>query len=237
MTEQGAEGLKFLIVLNCNIFQITINLHTSLVSSRKHASSSDESIENLLYYKDCKHKKELSTTAAPLPGPEIEPLKMRQPRIECPFPKMCCTMSCGDDCGGSQSAQSSFFSRQMEPLQNLQPMQPQSPAMRSPILPVQPQIMQRGRKKKKMNQLSNLQLPFLARRGFGFTKEKIKSLISQDEDIRKILKDLVRVTMQKVDLLEMMKTSKGVPSAPRRNSGGRASETSLNSEDYESYVH
>lgn len=29
-------------------------------------------------------------------------------------------------------------------------------------------------------------------------------MISQDEDIKKILKDLVRVTMQKVDLMQMM---------------------------------
>lgn len=95
-----------------------------------------------------------------------------------------------------------FYSgRQMDMMQNMQPIQ-HSAAQRPPNIPVQPQILPRGRKKKKP--LPNLQLPIVGRRDFGFTKDRIKSLISQDGDIRKILKDLVRVTMQKVDLLDMI---------------------------------
>ncbi|XP_028174319.1 uncharacterized protein LOC114362932 [Ostrinia furnacalis] len=199
---------------------VAVNLHTVLVSSRKHDSDSDESIENLLYYKDCNHKPKESSPAPNLRS-EIQPTPVRKPD-PCPFPKMCCSMSCGDDCGSQQS----YLSRQMEPLQqNLQPIQPIS---RQSSLPAQPQIM-RGRKKKikpTMEEMG-LQLPFGARKSLGFTKEKIKSLISQDADIRKILKDLVRVTMQKVDLLEMVKA--------RRSNAGRNSETSLNSDDYDSY--
>ena len=63
--------------------------------------------------------------------------------------------------------------------------------------------------------------PF-SRRGGGFTKDKIKSLISQDNDIRKILKDLVRVTMQKVDLLDLINT---------RRSGQNNPDASGNSEE------
>lgn len=48
--------------------------------------------------------------------------------------------------------------------------------------------------------------PIGGRRGLTFTRDNIKSLISKDEDIKKILKDLVRVTMNKVDL----KTRKSV---------------------------
>lgn len=42
--------------------------------------------------------------------------------------------------------------------------------------------------------------PIGGRRGLSLTRENIKSLINKDEDIKKILKDLVRVTMNKVDL-------------------------------------
>lgn len=42
--------------------------------------------------------------------------------------------------------------------------------------------------------------PIDGRRALSFTRDSIKSLISKDEDIKKILKDLVRVTMSKVDL-------------------------------------
>lgn len=48
--------------------------------------------------------------------------------------------------------------------------------------------------------------PLGSRRDFGFTRENIKNLISQDEEIKKILKDLVRVTMHKVDLVEAVKS-------------------------------
>lgn len=42
--------------------------------------------------------------------------------------------------------------------------------------------------------------PISGRRGLSLTRDNIKSLINKDEDIKKILKDLVRVTMNKVDL-------------------------------------
>lgn len=42
--------------------------------------------------------------------------------------------------------------------------------------------------------------PIGSRRGLTFTRDNIKSLINKDEDIKKILKDLVRVTLNKVDL-------------------------------------
>lgn len=50
--------------------------------------------------------------------------------------------------------------------------------------------------------------PIGGRRSFGLTKEKIKGLISHDDDIRKILRDLVRVTMQKVEVLDMIHNNK-----------------------------
>lgn len=100
----------------------------------------------------------------------------------------------------------------MSPMQNLHPIQAMSRQ------PVQPQILQRGRMKKPIKNVQmppNMfdkakMLPIIGRRDFGFTKDKIKSLISQDDDIRKILKDLVRVTMQKVDLLQLINNRKAV---------------------------
>lgn len=50
--------------------------------------------------------------------------------------------------------------------------------------------------------------PIGGRRDLGFTREDIKNLISQDSDIKSILKDLVRVTMKKVDLVEQVQTGK-----------------------------
>ncbi|CAG9787396.1 unnamed protein product [Diatraea saccharalis] len=205
------------------ILMIIISMQITKTLQRKYVSSSDESIENLLYYKDCQHKPK-STEPPVLRNENVQPPEApRQP--DCPFPKMCCSMSCGNDCGSSQS----YLSRQMEPLQNFGPMQPvQLPQRTPPHSPVQPQIMQRSRKKKirpPTNSLMGMGMGVDGRRDAGFTKERIKNLISQDGDIRKILKDLVRVTMQKVDLLEMMNT--------RRNNDQKSAEASANSGEYE----
>ncbi|RVE50193.1 hypothetical protein evm_005216 [Chilo suppressalis] len=197
------------------LLMIVISMQIIEIPARKYVSSSDESIENLLYYKDCQHKQKGSTESPILRSENVQPTPAaRQP--ECPFPKMCCSMSCGNECASSQS----FLSRQMEPLQNFggnPPFQPSRP-------PVQPPVMQRARKKKMKPSMSPL-MAFGGRRDSGFTKERIKSLISQDDDIRKILKDLVRVTMQKVDLLEMINS--------RRNNNQITTESSADSEEYE----
>ncbi|KAG6441701.1 hypothetical protein O3G_MSEX001930 [Manduca sexta] len=173
---------------------ILITLQITKINSRKYASSSDESIENLLYYKDCQHKKKeepATVTPTVLRAPDIP--RNREP--DCPFPRMCCALSCGNECGSPP-----FSGRNMEPLpQNFLKPIPSPP--RQPLISVQP-LPQKGKKKRIKPQLKIP--PVGGRRDFGFTKEKIKSLISQDDDIRKILKDLVRVTMQKVDLMDMI---------------------------------
>ncbi|XP_053605823.1 uncharacterized protein LOC128672597 [Plodia interpunctella] len=160
------------------------------VTPRKHTKvSSDESIENLLYYQDCKH-----STAPPSSSPI--PLKMKEelPKPTCPFPKMCCAMSCNNEpCVAEQlNAYGNQIHSNIEPMSRVQ----NRFGANQPFL--------RARKKKLRPPLP-LGQPPNGRRDFGFTKENIKSLISQDGDIRKILKDLVRVTMQKVDLQEMIK--------------------------------
>ncbi|XP_037867613.1 uncharacterized protein LOC110386589 [Bombyx mori] len=173
---------------------IFIVISFQATSSRRHDSSSEESIENLLYYKDCQRPKEETTTAS------LEPLRLRvaeereEPRREpeCPFPRMCCSMTCGNECNQP------FTNRPIEP-------QNTSPNVRQPNKPVQPQINQLRKKKiKPMGMLP----PIGGRRSFGLTKEKIKGLISHDDDIRKILRDLVRVTMQKVEVLDMIHNNK-----------------------------
>ncbi|XP_026749740.3 uncharacterized protein LOC113510484 isoform X2 [Galleria mellonella] len=192
---------------------LLITIYVRIALSKKYILSSDESFENMIYYKDCNHK---HATEAPPAHRDAE--HTPPPRPQCLFPKMCCSMSCENECV-SNSQQKSFMSRQMEPLQDLlPPMQPVPPQLQ----PVQPQI-QRGRKKKVMQ--PKMQPPIGGRRDFGFTKERIKSLISQDEDIRKILKDLVRVTMQKVDLLEMYNA--------RRNANIKNEKSNYSDEEYE----
>lgn len=187
----------------------------------------------MLYYKDCQRTAKEQTTPVPEPARYAEPPPPPPPRQpDCPFPKMCCALSCGNECGGSQP---SFISRQMESmpgLQSMQPMQP-LPQARPPdrMGAVQPTIVQRRKKKLKF-QPNKMQAPILTgptrRDGGGFTKEKIKSLISQDDDIRKILKDLVRVTMQKVDLLDMMG-----PKVPADNGLTEPPTPKIPFEDYE----
>lgn len=166
--------------------------------TKKHLiSSSEESIENLIYFKDCQHKaKEEETQPQPLLARDFEPAH-REP--ECRFPRMCCALTCDNECNNQQNFASRQAKIEQQPIRNPHLPHPQQP-------PVQPQI-QKERKKKPKSQpksQSMIQPPIGGRRDFGFTKEKIKSLISNDEDIRKILKDLVRVTMQKVDLQDML---------------------------------
>ncbi|XP_045496899.1 uncharacterized protein LOC123695182 [Colias croceus] len=159
--------------------QAVILLHASLILCRKRYrdSSSEESIENVLYYQDCQHKKD---PPKPLQLRAVEPTTTTKKPQEC---KMCCTMCCGDECTQTNSG------RTMSMNQPRQPFPVQQPRKIEPSRPTRP----RARN-----------APFFARRDLGFTKDNIKSLISQDMDIRKILKDLVRVTMQKVDLMQLM---------------------------------
>lgn len=140
---------------------------------------SSESIENILYYKDCNHKQR------PSPTP-VQPLRSSPPQ-QC---KMICTMCCGDQCVDSQ---------QIAPARQAQVLEPKVPPHLKPN-------MQKERQKIKPK-FSPI-IP--QRRGLTFTRENIKSLISKDEDIRKILKDLVRVTMQKVDLMQLIKRKQNV---------------------------
>lgn len=190
------------------MFQLVLALYITQAltksKAKKHKASASEegSIENLLYYKDCQRnaKPKPVNTAMPmryeLPTTTTPP--RRQP--ECPFPKMCCALSCGNECGGSQPPTSH--------------MQPEAPFIapsnaadnirKDRMGPVQPQPFLR-RKKRLRSPPNNIPPGFPTRRDFSvFTKEKIKGLIAKDDDIRKILKDLVRVTMQKVDLQDMI---------------------------------
>ncbi|XP_045515361.1 uncharacterized protein LOC123708611 [Pieris brassicae] len=155
------------------IFVTILALHfTLVVCKRKYKdSSSEESIENVLYYQDCKHKHD---QPPPLQMRAVEPPTTKKPQ-EC---KMCCSMCCGEEC--QQSSTCNQQKPQFTPVKKIQPARPIRPRIQN-------------------------QNPFFARREFGLTKENIKSLISQDTDIRKILKDLVRVTMQKVDLMQLLK--------------------------------
>lgn len=186
---------------------------TQILSRRHHHSNSDESFENLLYYKDCKHKHGEVTDLPKIKLSEMQPPTPRTP--DCPFPKMCCSMSCGNECVNNQMP---FTSRQMQPLQDMQqsmqPPQPRQMQLSPPILR-RKKLQQPGSLMSPMA-LSDLQMPINSRRDFGFTKEKIKSLISQDNDIRKILKDLVRVTMQKVEVMDMVK-DKTETTTPSKN--------------------
>lgn len=144
---------------------------------------SSESIENILYYKDCNHKQR----------PTIMPLRheVQQPQQQqC---KMFCTMCCGDQCINTPQMDTGRQSQVME--SRIMPISPNPPKEKRKIRP-------------------KIQPPVPERRGLSFTRDNIKSLISKDEDIRKILKDLVRVTMQKVDLMELLKNRNSV----KRNS-------------------
>ncbi|CAG4933904.1 unnamed protein product [Parnassius apollo] len=176
---------------------IIFTLQISNVITKKHVSSSEESIENLIYYKDCNHKrkqdappvKELLTRTNPPPPPQ-----------EC---KMYCSMCCGGECVHDRYP--SIMSRQSPTM--LENSMPKPQPFQQPVL--QPPLNQKG-KKKQTQLVSGLQPPIGGRRNVEFTRQHIKSLISQDQDIRKILKDLVRVTMQKVDLLEMINSRRSV---------------------------
>ncbi|CAK1543844.1 unnamed protein product [Leptosia nina] len=147
-------------------------LHLSLITcKRKYKASSSESIENVLYYQDCKHKKD---QPPPTQLRAYAPPSTSKPQ-EC---KMCCSMCCGEECQQSSSCnQPRPQIRQFNQIKKIEPARPIRPRMTN---------------------------PFFGRRDFGLTKDNIKSLISQDMDIRKILKDLVRVTMQKVDLMQLL---------------------------------
>ncbi|CAH1635551.1 unnamed protein product [Spodoptera littoralis] len=185
----------------------------------KSSSSDEDSIENLLYYKDCQRQGKTETTPKPEqlqyePRPPTPPPPPPPPRqSDCPFPKMCCALTCGNECGGNNP--SPGYMRQTEHINHMQPMpmpmQPLPPMGQLPHQPgmgMQQQMIQRRKKKVKLPP-NKIPIPPQTRRDFsaGFTKEKIKGLIAQDNDIRKILKDLVRVTMQKVDLLDMINSN------------------------------
>ncbi|XP_047532113.1 uncharacterized protein LOC125067497 [Vanessa atalanta] len=158
---------------------VTIIMHLTSISPKRYKHISSESIENILYYKDCNHKQK----------PTVSPVLRTPPQQqEC---KMCCTMCCGDQCVDSQKLS---LGRQMQGQNNIQ---------FEPKLP-QPNIKPLKTKQNKMKPILPQIPPVPGRRGFGFTKENVKALISKDEDIRKILKDLVRVTMQKVDLMNLL---------------------------------
>nr|XP_034828773.1 uncharacterized protein LOC117986061 [Maniola hyperantus] len=166
---------------------ITVHL-TGVFCKNKHKHASSESIENILYYQDCNHKQKPSAPPVLLKAPSPQP--------EC---KMCCTMCCGDQCVDSHQM---TLGRQT----GMSPIEPKGINM-----PIQPDAMAPRQRRKKPKIPLPLQPPLPGRRAMGplaFTRENIKSLISQDEDIRKILKDLVRVTMQKVDLMQLINSNR-----------------------------
>ncbi|XP_050349226.1 uncharacterized protein LOC126772736 [Nymphalis io] len=167
---------------------VTIIMHFTSISTKRYKHISSESIENILYYKDCNHKQKTTVSPVFLSAPQQQECKMR------------CTMCCGDQCVDSQKLS---LGRQMQGQNNIElESKLRQPNMKPPML-----------KQKKMKPQLPLILPVASasgRRGFGFTKENVKALISKDEDIRKILKDLVRVTMQKVDLMNLLKGRQNV---------------------------
>ncbi|XP_046967594.1 uncharacterized protein LOC124535426 [Vanessa cardui] len=158
---------------------VTIILHLTSISAKRYKHISSESIENILYYKDCNHKQKPTENTV---------LRAPAQQQEC---KMCCTMCCGDQCVDSQKMP---LGRQMQGQNNIQ-FEPKPP---------QPNIKPLNKKQNRMKPISPQMPQVPGRRGLGFTKENIKALIAKDEDIRKILKDLVRVTMQKVDLMNLL---------------------------------
>ncbi|XP_073952654.1 uncharacterized protein [Choristoneura fumiferana] len=194
------------------LFVVALALQIAAIASKKYDSSSDESsIENILYYKDCSHK----AKQAP-----IEQLRAvvspPKPQTEC-VPKMCCSMSCANNCGqDANQGGNQFLQSQSMPM-----MQPFQPPPRQPL-----PLNQRPKKNKQ-------QKPIGGRRsmGMGFTREHIKTLISQDEDIKKILKDLVRVTMQKVDLIDMINARRNANKIAQAPSSGRVFSINHSEED------
>lgn len=172
-----------------------IALHLTNVLSKRYPSSSEESIENLIYYKDCNHRRKESVTQ-----PTVLRAPAPQPPQEC---KMCCSMCCGDECVHNQHQSVMGQSVRQSPV-----MPPNEMLKSQPFRQPAPQpLNQKGKKKKpRQDQIP----PVDGRRNVGFTRDYIRSLISQDQDIRKILKDLVRVTMQKVDLMEMINSRRSV---------------------------
>ncbi|XP_052739953.1 uncharacterized protein LOC112043573 [Bicyclus anynana] len=202
---------------------IIIIIHvTGSFSKKKNKDRSSESIENILYYKDCNHKQR-----APLvPLVPLVPLAKSQPppaQQEC---KMCCTMCCGNQCVDSHQLYTST-KRNLRTTKSISfniitillGTLHQMPLGRQAGSPLQPDMLPPRERRKKQKFPFPMQPLLPARRvtGYpGFTRETIKSLISQDEDIRKILRDLVRVTMQKADLMQMMNGRQAAQATPAR---------------------
>uniref|UniRef100_A0A2H1VB84 SFRICE_032503 n=1 Tax=Spodoptera frugiperda TaxID=7108 RepID=A0A2H1VB84_SPOFR len=215
--------MDFLQIFILTVYMTQVVKTKSRSKKYKSSSSDEDSIENLLYYKDCQRqgKTEAPPKSAPMiyeaRTPPPPPPQPRQP--ECPFPKMCCALTCGNECGvggggsigGGGNYPSAGYMRHSEAFNNFQPIQSLQPMIQQPHQPgmgIQQQMIQRRKKKVKLPP-PKIQAPPQTRRDFsGFTKEKIKGLIAQDNDIRKILKDLVTVTMQKVDLLDMINSNR-----------------------------
>ncbi|XP_026330421.1 uncharacterized protein LOC113237918 [Hyposmocoma kahamanoa] len=115
------------------LIMVILQISTTM-ARKKHQtrhSSSEESIENLLYYKDCKHKPTATT---------IKPVLLQSTRTvpDCPCPRMCCSMCC--DCS-MPLPQSSYPGRPTQPIQQQrsQQMAPQMLSLRHPM-PAQPNI-------------------------------------------------------------------------------------------------
>ncbi|CAH2085797.1 unnamed protein product [Euphydryas editha] len=158
-------------------------VHLTSVSPKRYRHVSSESIENILYYKDCNHKQ--TPTMAPV-------LRSPPEQQEC---KMQCKMCCGDQCVDSQNLS---LGRQMQGQNHIEPKMSQ-PNIKPPT----------ERRKKIRPQMPSMP-PIPQRRGLALTRENVKSLISKDEDIKKILRDLVRVAMQKVDLMQLLSAKQNV---------------------------
>lgn len=84
----------FFLYQKTHFFQIIITIHlTGLSSKKRRKDVSSESIENILYYQDCNHRKQIPQQPTPLAAQR--PLLQQQEQQQC---KMCCTMCCGDQC-------------------------------------------------------------------------------------------------------------------------------------------
>lgn len=152
---------------------------------------SGDSLEHLFYYKDFRPREE-TTTVTTTTTTAAAKLLMRAPLN--PRKNCCC-------CCTSNSCNEGNINI---PVERQLPEPSEMGSMSESMSPIQP--IQSDPERKKI--MTRMHQPLWRRSGgVSFTKDHIKKLISHDEDIKKILRDLVRVTMQKINVLDMIKAS------------------------------
>ncbi|KAG7309810.1 hypothetical protein JYU34_004312 [Plutella xylostella] len=215
------------------VFLISLHITSTPCKHRHHINLHDGSIENIFYYQDVKHNPE-NNYPIPLKG---TPWNMHD-RVESPTtkpaccPKLCCSSCCGDCHSNNpvvmhQFPPTFFNTNGNNPVEQINPldMKPDAKPDWSPS------------HQKYYDELKNKTLHGIqhhsGRRQFVDTKDNIRGLIAQDEDIKRILKELVRVTMQKVTLVEQLKekqTSRRVMDV-----GGTETKDDTTDDEYQDY--